>query len=161
QFVQADILFPQEYHQVEKQVGRLVQQVFVGLGQGSDHRFGGFLPDFLRDLGQALSTQFINIGSFHRVFIPVADNLFELKKKGSFVVVVKAGGGSPVTGGAGRFGQDQQSVLIAVWIHVDYLQEISAFLPLGPEPVPASGKKRNPVLRNGLYERFAVHIAQH
>src|SRR5690606_29980422 len=56
---------------------------------------------------------------------------------------------------------DQDCILITINMRTDYFQEMTAFLPLGPQAILAPGKKRYAALTLGFFPGLLVHITQH
>lgn len=128
---------------------------------GFDHEFNGFLTDFLSNLVDAPGQELAGITFFAGAIPTMLNGSFQVIEKLSLVSFSPAGIATGVTGGAIRTSLNEKAVFIAVRRNANKMEVIFAGFTLCPEPLLRAAEEGNLTRRQGLIDRFLIHISLH
>ena len=136
----------------------------IGAVGGFDNGLQGFLADLLGNLVDALVKQTGGVRTLGHLVLATVDERLQLTQKQqriALIVFAPAGVGTCVARRTYGIHAHQQGVVVAVYLHVHEIQEVTAGLSLGPQRLTRTAPEGDVTSLNGLAVGFLVHEAQH
>ena len=150
----AQSLGGQQHDEVINHVRAFIDEALVCTVHRFDDRFQSFFAHFLCHAVQTVLEQTGGVRAFRHFAVSFLDEILQLgeeQQRVHPVLFAPAGVGAGVAYRAHRVYTDEQCVLIAVVFNGNYVQEVSAFLSLGP-PFAHAFRERGAVMeKRGIF----------
>ena len=150
-----------EHEEVVEKVSGFVEIALAIAIDGFDDGFHGLFAYLLGNLVHTLTKEVGGVGTFGHLGVAILDAGFEGTEETFVVAGIEARHRAAVAGGAVGAGLDEEGVAIAIGVHLDYVEEVTTGLSLGPQGLAGAAIEGDTTLGLALLEGFLVHVAEH